>query len=100
MSQDKEPRYAYICGVDFDWEGGEALGGNMIYPSVADLKKNCRCHDGCGIYKIKITLEEVIKVGTRGFDSGDVEVAEVKPVTYEDINASEWERELKKQIKD
>ena len=35
-----EPRYGYMCKIDWDWELGEALGGNDIYPSLDDLKEN------------------------------------------------------------
>lgn len=57
----EEDRYGYMCKIDFDWEVGHATGGNTIYPSVKDLKKN---HDfGCGIVKVKILLEEVVEKG-------------------------------------
>jgi len=63
--RDKEPRYGYMCKVDFDWELGCAMGGNDIYPSIKDLKENRKCVSECGIVKVKITLEEVIQEDTR-----------------------------------
>ena len=38
-----EDRYGYMRKVDFDYEVGEALGGNKIYPSLEDLKENHTC---------------------------------------------------------
>ena len=58
---EEEPRYGYMCKIDWDWELGVAMGGNTIYPSLEDLKSN---HDlDCGVVKVKITLEEVIEKG-------------------------------------
>lgn len=44
-----------MCAVDFQWEVGEAMGGNRIYPSVKDLKDNLTCWKECGIVKVKVT---------------------------------------------
>jgi hypothetical protein len=63
-----EPRYGYMCKVDFDWELGEALGGTAIYPSVEDLKAERKCVSSCGIVKVKIELEEVVDAGERWKD--------------------------------
>ncbi len=60
-----EPRYGYMCKVGFDWELGHAIGGNKIYPSVEDLKENCRCVEECGIVKVRIELEEVVQESKR-----------------------------------
>ena len=59
---EEEPRYGYMCSIDWNWELGEALGGSTIYPSLKDLKDN---HDveHCGVVKVKIVLEEVIEKG-------------------------------------
>lgn len=57
----KEPRFGYMCKVDFDWELGEALGGSTIYPNLKDFKEHVKCHDHCGIVKVRITEEKVVK---------------------------------------
>lgn len=58
-----ETKYGYMCKVDFDFELGEVSSGNLIFPSVEDLKKNMKCVSSCGIVKVKVELEEVIKEG-------------------------------------
>jgi hypothetical protein len=35
--------YGWMCGVDFDFELGEAAGGNKIYPSKEDLMERRKC---------------------------------------------------------
>lgn len=54
-------KIVYMDKVDFDYELGEALGGNRVYPSIEDLKKHHSCVKSCGIVKVKISLEEVIQ---------------------------------------
>jgi len=56
-----EVRVGYMCKVDYDWELGEALGGSVVYPSIKDLQRKEKAHDHCGIVKVKVTLEEVVK---------------------------------------
>lgn len=51
----------FMCGVDFNYELGEALGGNTIYPTEADLIANKGCTDQCGIVEVEIRLKRVIK---------------------------------------
>jgi hypothetical protein len=50
-----------MCQVDFDWELGEALGGSRVYKSVKDLKANEPGHDQCGIVKVKVFMEKVVR---------------------------------------
>ena len=33
----------YMCGTDWECEVGMASGGNTVYPSVEDLKRNSKC---------------------------------------------------------
>ena len=54
-------RYGYMCKVDYDFELGEALGGNVIYPSVANLKHHKACTKECGIVRVRISLDKVIQ---------------------------------------
>lgn len=61
MSEGKET-IGYMCKVDFDHELGAAKGGNVVYPSVEDLRENRNCVNsgGCGIVKVKVVGIEVI----------------------------------------
>lgn len=59
----KQSKIGYMCYTAFTWELGEALGGNQIYPSVEDLKENCKCVDECGIIKVKITEVKIVEKG-------------------------------------
>lgn len=56
----KQVRYGYMDKTDFEHEVGEALGGNKIYPCIADLIKHEKCASSCGIVRVKIELEEVL----------------------------------------
>lgn len=51
----------YMCKVDWDYELGEALGGNKVFPSQADLIENKKCTDECGIVEVEIRLKQVIQ---------------------------------------
>jgi len=44
----------FMCMTDFECELGAACGGNTIYPSVDDLKRNRPCVEECGIVKVKV----------------------------------------------
>lgn len=60
-----EKRKGYMCKIDFDHELGEALGGNVIYPSIEDLKKH-HPYKTCGIVEVEITLTTVVEPNTYG----------------------------------
>ena len=47
-------------GVDFQHEIGCASGGNVIYPSIEDLKEYSSCWEGCGIVECEVTFKEWI----------------------------------------
>lgn len=51
----------YMCLTDFECELGAASGGNVVYPSVDDLRANRRCVDGCGIAEVKIIGVRVVQ---------------------------------------
>jgi hypothetical protein len=53
-------KVVYIDATDFKYELEHAAGGNTVYPSLEDLKKNNRCWNECGVVKCKIVLEEWI----------------------------------------
>ena len=51
----------YMCAVDFECELGAALGGNTVYPSIEDLKKNHECWEECGIVEVKVQfIREIV----------------------------------------
>lgn len=47
--------------VDFDYEIGEALGGNQLFSSEEDLRKRKTCTASCGVVKVEVKLIEVIQ---------------------------------------
>jgi hypothetical protein len=50
----------FMCKVDWDYELGQALGGNTIYPSKADLLANHNCAE-CGMVEVQVLLKEVVQ---------------------------------------
>ena len=68
----KKAKYGYMCTTNWDWELGEALGGTAIYPSVDDLKRECKCVTHCGITKVKISFVKMVDPG-KGFKSEENE---------------------------
>ena len=72
-------RFAYCCKIDFDYEIGEAIGGNKLFPSVEDLLENCKCANHCGIVRVKVTIDEVVTEGIRqSFEKNEEEIAKVR----------------------
>ncbi len=61
MEPDERIVIGYMCGVDWDHELGEALGGNVVYPSESDLIANKHCTDECGIVEVEIRLKRRVK---------------------------------------
>jgi len=57
-------KFGYMCLIDFEDELYRASGGNTVYPSIEDLRKNHTCVDSCGIVKVKVELVEIISRGT------------------------------------
>lgn len=51
----------YMCLTDFEWELGNAKGGNKIYASEKDLRENCRCIPECGVAKVKVIGVETLQ---------------------------------------
>jgi hypothetical protein len=46
--------------VEFDYELGNARGGNRIFASVHDLMVTKPCVKECGIVRVSVSLKEVI----------------------------------------
>lgn len=51
----------YMCLTDFEWELGLASGGNVIHPSVEDLKKRRKCVASCGIAEVRVSLSRIVE---------------------------------------
>lgn len=62
----------FMDGVDFDDELGHASGGNRVYPSVDDLKKNSKCWQGCGIVEVEVRLVRWVEEQNLGRDMNGV----------------------------
>ena len=54
----------YMCKVDWDYEIGNAAGGNKVFATAEDIKHNLNCVHECGIVKVKVTFVEVIQPAT------------------------------------
>lgn len=57
----ERPIYVYACLVDFDYHLEDDPAGTIFYPTLADLKRNCKCVKGCGIVRVKCVLDKVIQ---------------------------------------
>lgn len=53
----------YMCSVDWECELGAASGGNRVFPSVEDLKRNHKCWEGCGIVEVKVFFSRRMEIG-------------------------------------
>ena len=51
----------YMDKVDFDYELGEASGGNRVYASEADLRKRQPCTKECGVVQVEVALKKVVQ---------------------------------------
>ena len=59
----KSEATGYMCLIDWEHEIGHATYGNRIFPSVRDLEREHPSVQSCGIVRVKITLDEVIRKG-------------------------------------
>lgn len=44
----------YMCKTDYEFELGQASGGNTVFPSVEDAKKNLKCWGSCGLVEVEV----------------------------------------------
>lgn len=54
----------YACGVDWNWEIGEAVdleGVMPLYSSVEELKAKRSCWVECGIVKLTLSLDSWVE---------------------------------------
>lgn len=64
-------RKVYVCGVDWQHELGEALGGTDCYPSIKNLKEEKSCWESCGIVEISLNNSNATWVESQDFSKGD-----------------------------
>lgn len=48
----------YMCGVDWQHEIGQAMGGVTLYSTLDDLERFRPCVKTCGVVKVKVQLVE------------------------------------------
>lgn len=51
----------FMCLTDFCCETGAATGGNLVHPSIDDLKLSRRCTDECGIVEVRIVGVRIVR---------------------------------------
>jgi hypothetical protein len=64
MDYTKHKPRGFMCKTDFDWELGEASGGDTIYPSIEELRRKRGCVEGCGIVEVEVSLVRVVQKET------------------------------------
>lgn len=59
---DEEPAViGYMDLVDFECELGAAMGGNRVFPSAEDVRRNKKCVQACGIVEVEVRFRKVIQ---------------------------------------
>lgn len=51
----------YMCLVDYECELGGASGGNVVYPSLEDIRERRTCISECGIVKVAVVAIEIVQ---------------------------------------
>ncbi len=51
----------YMCAVDWQYEIGAASGGNIVHPSIEDLKEKRRCWRRCGIVEVEVKFSRWVE---------------------------------------
>lgn len=54
----------YMDRTDWAYEIGAASGGNRVYPSVEDLKRDSPCTTNCGIVEVEVRFRRIIEKGS------------------------------------
>ena len=61
----------YMCTIDFEDELGRASGGNIVYPSIKDLKEHHTCWEECGIVEVEVSFVKTIVEQNLRWDKND-----------------------------
>ena len=51
----------YMCLTDFECELGAAAGGNHVFASAEDARRNRVCVDSCGIVEVEVRFRKIIQ---------------------------------------
>ncbi len=80
----------FMDKVDFDYELGGNLAGNVIYPS----EESCYHHEGCGLVEVEVRLKRVIEECdfTKGKSYTPAEMREHEKQLKEDPEWAEYQR--------
>lgn len=70
ISDHQNTRKGFMCKTDFDFELGEAAGGNVVYAAVEDLVNRRGCTNQCGI--VEVEVREICVVQNENFDSDNM----------------------------
>jgi len=54
----------YMCAIDWEYELGAASGGNLVFPSVDDLKRSHVCWENCGIVEVRVLFSKTVVEGS------------------------------------
>lgn len=57
----REVRKGYMCLTDFDFELGEAPGGNRIFTSAEECFKDLKCAESCGVAEVEVRKIAVLR---------------------------------------
>lgn len=55
----------YMCLTDWEVELGMANGGNVIYPSIDNIKEIRKCVASCGIAEVEVRLRRIVQESSR-----------------------------------
>lgn len=58
------PVVGYMCRIDWEYEIGAACGGNRVYGSVDDLKREHNCASDCGIVEVEVHFRRIVEPGS------------------------------------
>ena len=65
MTTDKT-RVGYMDLTDFEYELGEASGGNVVYASPGEVIAHRKCAVECGVVEVEIRFRRIVVDGTDG----------------------------------
>lgn len=61
MSENGRTVRGFMCKADFDFELGEADGGNRIYPSLKDLKDHAKWWEHDGVVEVEVRVIAIVE---------------------------------------
>lgn len=61
MPKKKISKTVYLDGVDWQYEVGEAYGGNLVHPSLKDTEESHPCVQQCGVVECDLVFNRWVK---------------------------------------